>query len=110
MDSSAMSFGATVILAAVVIAIYMIPTLIAAVRNHHQQLAISVANLLLGWMVLGWIAALVWSLTAVKGNKVSAKTHQKCPYCAEVVKKEAVICKHCGQQLKPEEAREIAQK
>ncbi|MBE9233897.1 zinc ribbon domain-containing protein [Cuspidothrix issatschenkoi LEGE 03284] len=24
---------------------------------------------------------------------------KKCPYCAEVVKKEAKVCKHCGNQL-----------
>jgi rRNA maturation endonuclease Nob1 len=24
---------------------------------------------------------------------------KNCPYCAEVVKKEAKVCKHCGNQL-----------
>ncbi|NLG16974.1 MAG: hypothetical protein GX556_06530 [Fibrobacter sp.] len=34
---------------------------------------------------------------------------KKCPYCAETVKKEAIICKHCGKELSAEkEPSEIA--
>lgn len=46
------------------IAGYFLPTLIAAVRNHHNANAIMLLNLLLGWTFLGWVAALVWSATA----------------------------------------------
>jgi Superinfection immunity protein len=33
-------------------------------RHHRNAAAIFLINLLLGWTVLGWIAALVWSVTA----------------------------------------------
>jgi Superinfection immunity protein len=46
---------------------YLLPTLVAAWRSHHQTAAIFVLNLLLGWTVLGWIIALVWAMTATKG-------------------------------------------
>lgn len=42
----------------------MIPPIIAALRGHHNTLAITALSILLGWTVLGWIAAFVWSLTA----------------------------------------------
>ncbi len=30
----------------------------------------------------------------------SAATHRKCPACAELILPEAVVCKHCGQEVK----------
>lgn len=44
---------------------YFVPTIVAGARRHHNQGAIFALNLLLGWTVIGWIAALVWALTAV---------------------------------------------
>jgi hypothetical protein len=43
--------------------LYFTPGIIAWLRNHHNQGAIAILNLLLGWTFLGWVAALVWSLT-----------------------------------------------
>jgi hypothetical protein len=42
---------------------YFLPALIGGIRHHKSYLAIFALNLLLGWTVLGWIGALVWSLT-----------------------------------------------
>jgi len=47
------------------IGIYLLPTLIAYKREHHNRHAIAALNILLGWVLLGWVGALVWSLTAV---------------------------------------------
>lgn len=43
--------------------IYAIPSIVAMVRRHRNDLAIGATNLLLGWTLIGWVAALVWSLT-----------------------------------------------
>ena len=48
--------------------LYLIPWEIALARKHHNTKAIFAVNLLLGWMVLGWIAALVWALTKVESG------------------------------------------
>lgn len=57
----------TVFMVVVVVAcLYFLPGLIASQRGHHNANAIFVLNLFLGWTILGWIGALVWSVTAVR--------------------------------------------
>lgn len=42
---------------------YILPALIASFRKHPNHVAIAATNVLLGFTVLGWIVALIWSLT-----------------------------------------------
>lgn len=46
--------------------IYFFPAFIAMVRHHPNALAIVILNLLLGWTLLGWVGAFVWSVTAIQ--------------------------------------------
>lgn len=50
------------------VAIYFLPTLIASSRGHQNSAAIFVMNLLLGWTLIGWVMALVWSFTEVRSS------------------------------------------
>jgi hypothetical protein len=59
----------TAVMAAVAVA-YLFPSIVAALRRHHQQNAIAVLNILLGWTLLGWIGALVWASTATRREQV----------------------------------------
>ncbi|MCC5982209.1 MAG: superinfection immunity protein [Oceanicaulis sp.] len=45
---------------------HFIPTIIALARGHHDGFAIFLTNLLLGWTVIGWVIALIWSVTAIR--------------------------------------------
>jgi hypothetical protein len=49
-----------------VLGIYLMPAIIAELRRHPQRIAIAALNVLLGWTLLGWVIAFVWSLTAVR--------------------------------------------
>ena len=57
--------GAMVVIVVVLfgLALYFLPTLIAAGRRKRNTLAIFALNLFLGWTMLGWVLALVWSLS-----------------------------------------------
>jgi hypothetical protein len=46
--------------------IYLAPLVIAVVRGHHHWPWIGFLNFAAGWTVAGWIAALVWSVTAIR--------------------------------------------
>lgn len=53
----------TILLVLIGLAIYVIPTALAGSRRHPRLAAIAALNLALGWTVLGWMTAFVWSLT-----------------------------------------------
>ncbi|WP_370877012.1 zinc ribbon domain-containing protein [Acidovorax sp. A1169] len=36
------------------------------------------------------------------GQKITAETHVRCPYCRELVRNDARKCKHCGTALVPQ--------
>ena len=110
-----------VLIAALLIGGYFLPTILG--RKKANSGAIFVLNLLLGWTVIGWVAALVWALTV---DAKAAPTIQvlpaaapasplatpastgpvaltcKCPDCAETIKAEAHVCHFCGARFTEE--------
>ncbi len=56
----------TLIVAIIALALYFLPWINSMVSKHHNSGAILVLNLFLGWTIIGWIAALVWSATKPK--------------------------------------------
>jgi hypothetical protein len=57
--------GSTLIFA-VSAGLYLLPTIVAFLRQHHNRWAILLLNIFLGWTFLGWVAALIWSATFVR--------------------------------------------
>lgn len=58
--------GGGVALLLIIVAIYFLPTIIAFARRHHQRVPILVVDIFLGWTFIGWLIALVWSVSYVK--------------------------------------------
>jgi hypothetical protein len=42
--------------------IYLLPAMIASIREVEHDGAIIAINVIFGWTVLGWIAALIWAV------------------------------------------------
>jgi hypothetical protein len=61
-----------------------------------------------GWLLLGALLGPVALLIAlvVSANKpameaeaIGSGSVRKCPFCAELIKAEAIVCKHCGRDV-----------
>jgi len=52
----------TVIFYLALLGLYLLPTYEASRRKHRSFLPIALIDILLGWTVVGWIAAYVWAL------------------------------------------------
>lgn len=59
---------ATVLHVIIALAIYLVPAAVALSRRHPQRRAIGATNVLLGWTLVAWAVAFVWSLTGVNGQ------------------------------------------
>jgi hypothetical protein len=59
-----MDEGFVAFLLIVGLAIYFIPTVIAAVRAIDHGAGVFLLNLVLGWTLIGWVGALIWALCA----------------------------------------------
>lgn len=46
--------------------LYFLPSIVAYARKHQNSGAILILNIFLGWTFIGWVVALVWSMTQVQ--------------------------------------------
>lgn len=129
--TNAVAAVAAVLFFPAAIALYFAPAINASMSKHPSSTAIAVLNTLLGWTVLGWVGALVWSYGSVAmpapaepsansdverwreaareregtAQRQASETRdadlRDCPFCAEPIKRAAVKCKHCGSAVEP---------
>ena len=69
--------GITMFFLIIIVLVYFIPFLVAHMRGHKAKLAIFMANLFLGWVLLPWVFIFVQSQETVVwfGNKPKIKPY-----------------------------------
>lgn len=69
-----------------------------------------------GWAILGFLLGPIGLLGAALASpdarqqeraELQSGRSKKCPYCGETVKREAIKCRHCGEQLPPNEPKGV---
>lgn len=97
---------AIIVLAVPVVLLAALPGIVAERRKHSKTTAIKVCGYL-GFFSFGilWLIAIVWAFT--EDNRRQAVTQGNatgclvsCPWCAEQIQAAAIICKHCGREVR----------
>lgn len=68
-DDGGIDLAGLLILGAIVLALYMLPTIIASSRNHRQFVPLGIINFFFGWTFLGWVGCLAWAFQAVNDSQ-----------------------------------------
>ena len=73
----------------------------AIARNKGNSFAGAFFVSILLSPLIGILIALVQkpNNAAIEKEQLGSGTMKKCPYCAEIVKREATVCKHCGRSI-----------
>jgi uncharacterized membrane protein YqaE (UPF0057 family) len=93
------SSGSSPVVGFILLAVlYFIPTIVAASRKTPNSGSIFVVNLLLGWTMIGWIAALVKAITTktYAAQVASGELGQPCAKCRTPMIHGHPFCSKCG--------------
>jgi hypothetical protein len=52
--------------------VYLAPSMIADARGRNDALLVTMVNILLGWTVIGWFAALAWARHPVSERRMAS--------------------------------------
>ncbi len=73
------SILATVVLTAIAVALYLLPVLVGLGRRVPDIGSVAVINILLGWTLVGWVAALALALRSVNTGGPAIQSPPRIP-------------------------------
>ena len=61
------------------VCLYFVPFMVAAARDHDSFVAILIANVLLGWTGIGWLACMAWAILSPARSAASPSPLRQLP-------------------------------
>jgi hypothetical protein len=94
--------GMTVLLCIGLVLLYLLP--IYLVGDKPQFNGVLAVNLFFGWTLVGWVVALVWACSPASAITLVSRAQDNedrrpCPYCAEMIMRQAKVCRFCHKDL-----------
>lgn len=81
---------------------YFYPSIKAATKYHHSARSVFLLNALLGWTIVGWIAAMVWAhITPQAVRVVTPAGSDDSGFCSRcgAPRGDGAYCPRCGSPL-----------
>ena len=77
--------------------------LFAAYRRGRSGLGWFLLSCLISPLLAGLLVAVLPDRRFIERQRQESLSSRKCPFCAELIRRDAIVCRYCGRDLRPDE-------